>query len=177
MRMKSFLEIELCLHRLPGQFAGVRQIAILLGESMDCLLPLVSTDCVNRQRYVLSGESFPRFHYLTSDHHGEVILQLLCAPEEQAALNAVLSEDLSAPQPGLVIENDAMDGDEPVLFGYTCDMPRIKRFDNALHIHNRKGTLYCFDFQENVLRELCGSNVSIRVIDFDAYEGSVFHSA
>ena len=177
MRMKSFLEIELCLHRLPGQFAGVRQNAILLGKSMDCLLPLVSVDSVNRQRYVLSGESFPRFHYLTSDHHGEVVLQLLCDPDEKAALDAVLSEDLSDPQPGLVMENDAMDGDEPVLFGYTCDMPRIKRFDNALHIHNKKGTLYCFDFQEDVLRELCGPNISIRVIDFDAYEGSVFHSA
>lgn len=177
MRMKSFLEIELCLHRLPGQFAGVRQNAILLGESMDCLLPLVSMDCVNRQRYVLSGESFPRFHYLTSDHHGEVMLQLLCDPKEQAALNSVLAEDLSPPLPDLVIENDAMDGDEPVLFDYTCDMPRIKRFDNALHIHSKKGTLYCFDFQEGALRELCGPNVSIRVIDFDAYEGSVFHSA
>lgn len=60
----------------------------------------------------------------------------------------------AAPRPGFVVENDAMDGDEPVLFAYTCDMPRIKRFDNALHIHDMRGTLYCFDFQEAALREI-----------------------
>lgn len=76
----------------------------------------------------------------------------------------------AAPRPGFVVENDAMDGDEPVLFAYTCDMPRIKRFDNALHIHDMRGTLYCFDFQEAALREICGPSVSIQCIDFEKYE-------
>ena len=133
-------------------------------------------DSVNRQSYFLSGESYPHFHYLTSDHHGDVALQLVCDPKKKQAIDSILAEDLSPAQPGLVMENDAMDGDDPVLFGYTCDMPRIKRFDNALHIHGKKGTLYCFDFQEDVLRELCGPNVSIQVIDFEAYEANVFHA-
>lgn len=177
IRLKSFLEIELCLHRLPGQFAGVKQNAIMFGADMDCLLPLMGEGSINHQNYFLSGESFPHFHYLTSDHYGDLILRLLCEPDEQAILNSILSQDLSPPQPGLVVENDAMDGDEPVLFAYTCDMPRIKRFDNALGLHEKMGTLYCFDFQEEALRKLCGSNVSIQTIDFNAYEGSVFHSA
>ena len=177
IRLKSLLEIELCLHRLPDQFSGVGQSAIVFGADMGHLLPLIGVDAANRQSYFLSGESFPHFYYLTSDHHGEVVLQLICDPEKKQSLDSILTEDLSPPQPGLVVENDAMDGDNPVLFGYTCDMPRIKRFDTALHIHNKKGTLYCFDFQEDALRELCGPNVSIRVIDFEAYEGSVFHSS
>lgn len=175
MRLKSFLEIELCLHRLPGQFAGVKQSAIIFGANMGCLLPLIGMDSDNRQSYFLSGEGFARFHYLTSDHYGDVVLQLLCEPDKRATLDSILSEGLSPPQPGLVIENDAMDGDSPVLFGYTCDMPRIKRFDNALRIHGRTGTLYCFDFQEPALRRLCGPNVEIQHIDFEAYERSVFH--
>ena len=177
IRLKSLLEIELCLHRLPDQFSGVGQSAIVFGADMSHLLPLIGVDSVNRRSYFLTGESFRHFHYLTSDHHGEVVLQLVCDPGKKRYLDSILAEDLSPSQPGLVVENDAMDGDDPVLFGYTCDMPRIKRFDNALHIHCKKGTLYCFDFQEDALRELCGPNVSIRVIDFDAYEGSVFHSA
>ena len=177
IRLKSLLEIELCLHRLPNQFAGVGQKAIVFGADMRHLLPLIGVGTFNRQSYFLSGESFPHFYYLTSDHYGEVVLQLVCDPEKKQALDSILAEDLSPPQPGLVVENDAMDGEDPVLFGYICDMPRIKRFDSALHIHDKKGTLYCFDFQEDSLRELCGPNVSIRAIDFDAYEGSVFHSA
>ena len=35
---------------------------------------------------------------------------------------------------------DAVDGDDtPVLFGYTCDMPRIKRFVHGLITNERKG--------------------------------------
>ena len=176
MRLKSLLEIELCLHRLPDQFSDVGQSAIMFGADMSHLLPLMGVDSVNRQSYFLSGESFPHFYYLTSDHYGEVLLQLVCGPGKKQSLDSILSEDLSPAQPGLVVENDAMDGDDPVLFGYTCDMPRIKRFDNALHIHDKKGTLYCFDFQEDILRELCGPNVSIQAIDFEAYEANVFHA-
>ena len=176
MRLKSLLEIELCLHRLPDQFSDAEQSAIMFGADMSRLLPLMGVGTVNRQSCFLSGESFPCFHYLTSDHYGEVILQLICDPEKKQSLDTILTEDLSPAHPGLFMENDAMDGDDPVLFGYTCDMPRIKRFDNALHLHDKKGTLYCFDFQEDALRELCGPNVSIQAIDFDAYEANVFHA-
>lgn len=61
-----------------------------------------------------------------------------------------------------------MDGDTPVLFGYTCDMPRIKRFANGLEIHGLKGTLYCFDFQEEAIRKVCGPNVDIKCMIFGA---------
>lgn len=177
LRLKALLKTDLCHARLPAQFMDAQQSAIVFAAGMGQMKALIGAhDQGNHDYFVLDGE-FEHFYYLTSDHHGEVILQLLCDPSEKAALDAVLSEDLSESRPGLVVENDAMDGDDPVLFGYTCDMPRIKRFDNALHIHNKKGTLYCFDFQEDALQELCGPNVSIRVIDFDAYEGSVFHSA
>lgn len=176
IRLKALLEIELCRHRLPDQFSGVGQSAIVFGADMSCLPRLIGVEAVNRQSYFLSGESFPHFHYLTSDHYGEVVLRLVCDPGKKQALDSILAEDLSPPQPGLFMENDAMDENDPVLFGYTCDMPRIKRFDSALHIHDKKGTLYCFDFQEDALRGLCGPNVSIQVIDFEAYESNVFHA-
>lgn len=176
LRLKNLLKTDLCHARLPVQFMDAQQSAIVFGAGMGQMEALMGAhDQGNHDYFVLDGD-FEHFHYLTGDHHGEVILQLLCDPAEKAALDAVLAEDLSDYRPGLVVENDAMDGDDPVLFGYTCDMPRIKRFDNALHIHDKQGTLYCFDFQEDALQKLCGPNVTIRVIDFDAFEGSVFHS-
>ena len=72
------------------------------------------------------------------------------------------------------MEDDAMDGDEPVLFAYTCDMPRIKRFDNALHIHDMRGTLYCFDFQEAALRAICGPGIKIQDLDFEKVKALLF---
>lgn len=175
MRFKALLQIELCQNRLPGQFGSAEQRAILFGADMGQVPALLDADSKCRDHFLQDG-SYHHFYFLTNDHHGEIVLQLLCDPAEKTALDDILSEGLDPACPGWVVPNDAMDGDDPVLFGYTCDMPRIKRFDNALHIHSKKGTLYCFDFQEDALRELCGPNVSIRVIDFDAYEGSVFHS-
>ena len=115
------------------------------------------------------------FYFLTCDHHGDVLLSLLLRPDEREALDNTLAQGLDPARPNWPVVNDAMDGDSPVLFGYTCDMPRIKKFDYALHIQDRTGTLYCFDFQEAALRALCGPNVEIQCIDFEAFEGSDLH--
>lgn len=55
----------------------------------------------------------------------------------------------------------------PVLFAYTCDMPRIQRFDTALELHEKVGTLFCFDFQEDAIRQVCGQRVNIQSLDFE----------
>lgn len=175
MRLAAMLKIELCQKRLPGQYINANQSGIMFGSTMEQMVSLLVSNIQNGSRFMQDGSSFDPFYFLTSDHRGEVILRLLCDPDKRAVLDGILTQGLSAPCPGFVVENDAMDGDEPVLFTYTCDMPRIKRFDNALHIHDMRGTLYCFDFQEAALRELCGPNVSIQCIDFETYERGVFH--
>ena len=55
-----------------------------------------------------------------------------------------------------------------MLLGYTCDMPRIKRFARGLIINEREGVLYCFDFQEEAMRQVCGPQATIQCIDFEA---------
>lgn len=129
-----------------------------------------------RHNYFVLDGGFEHFYYLTGDHHGEVILQLLCCPDEKALLDGVLSEGYDPPRPGWVVENDAIDGETAVLFAYTCDMPRICRFSAALEKMGWPGTLYCFDFQGDVMRQVCGPGVNVRCIDFDVYERSVFLS-
>ena len=94
--------------------------------------------------------------------------------DERVVLDDVLAQGLAPHRDGWLMENDAMDGDEPVLFAYTCDMPRIKRFDNALHIHDMRGTLYCFDFQEAALRQICGPGIKIQDLDFEKVKALLF---
>ncbi len=83
-------------------------------------------------------------------------------------MDDVLAEGLSESRPDWLLPNDAIDGDCPVLFAYTCDMPRIKRFVDGETVYGLKGWLYCFDFQEEVLSKICSSNVKIQCIDFEA---------
>lgn len=176
MRLKALLQIEICQARLPTQFRNARQSAIVFGTGTTQLEQLMGPgNQVTHNYFVLDG-NFEHFHYLTNDHRGEVILQLLCDPGLSSALNEILMENLSASRPGWPVENDAFDeAGSPVLFGYTCDMPRIKRFDTALSLHQQSGTLICFDFQLPSLRRICGPMVTLQSIDFDAFERSVLN--
>jgi len=73
------------------------------------------------------------------------------------------------------IENDAIDqGGNPVLFGYTCDMPRIARFNTALELQDKDGTLICFDYQREVLERYCGNRVQFQTISFEKFERRFF---
>lgn len=176
MRLKALLQIELCQRILPSQFRNAEQNAIVFGTDMEQLEVLMGINSrLNRNYFVLDG-NFEHFYYLTNNHHGEVLLKLFCEAELRELLDQILMENLSASRPGWPVDHDAFDETEsPVLFGYTCDMPRIKRFDTALSLHGLTGTLICFDFQEDVLRRVCGPQVTLQSIDFEAFERSVLH--
>lgn len=165
MRLKALLQTEVCRRRLPGQYQNAQLSALVLGQNMERMPPLMVGGGGQQSYFVLDG-NFEHFHYLTSDHHGELVLQLLCDNEQRAVLNDILAQDLSPCRPRWVVENDAMDGEEPVLYAYTCDMPRIKRFDTALELHEKVGTLICFDFQEAAICQVCGKRVKIQSLDF-----------
>ena len=175
VRLKAMMQTDLCHGRLAERFMDVPPGAIVFGDGMDQLETLMGQGDKETRNYLIMNGTFCCFHYLTLDHRGEVLLRLLCDPELKAALDRILSEDLSDGRPNWLIEHDALDEHGgPVLFGYTCDMPRIRRFDDALGLHGQTGTVYCFDFQEPALRRVCGPRVTLQCIDFDAFEGSVF---
>ena len=176
VRLKAMMQTDLCHGRLAHWFMDSPPGAIVFGDGMDQLGVLMGQGDKETRNYLIMNGTFRCFHYLTLDHRGDVLLRLLCDPERKTALDGILLEDLSEGRPNWRIEHDAIDGNGcPVLFGYTCDMPRIRRFDDALGLHGLTGTVYCFDFQELALRRVCSPRVALQCIDFDAFEGSVFH--
>lgn len=142
--------------------------------SMEQLSILTQPDA---HSYFLLDGSFPHFYYLTNDRYGEAILRLLCDTQQRRTLDAILADGLHEGIPNWRVENDAIDSEgNPVLFAYTCDFPRIRRFDTALELHGMTGTLICFDYQEEALREICGQCVMLQSIDFQQFERSVLYS-
>jgi len=176
LRLKFMLQTEICQTRLPAQFMDTPISGILFASDMGRLDTIIGADSGPPNRRFLQDSSFENFYLLPSDHKGEALLRLLCDDELRATLDGILSEGLQPPNPGLPMENDAMDGDIPVLFGYTCDMPRLQRFDSALSIHERAGLVICFDFQEEAYRRCCGPYVQLQCLDLEAVERSVFPS-
>ena len=61
-----------------------------------------------------------------------------------------------------------------MLFGYSCDLPRIARFNTSLDLMERPGTLICFDSQREALERYCSDRVKFQTIDFEKWERSFF---
>lgn len=172
-RLQALLEIDLCMKRLLAQYDDIKLGAIVFGADMGQMPALMGVGGDKRRKYFVLDDCYQKFHYLTSDYHGEVVLRFLCDPEQRARLDGILMEGLSGPRSNWLMPNDAMDGNTPVLFAYTCDMPQIMRFAGGVTAHGLKGLLYCFDFQEEALGKICGSNVEIQCIDFEVVKDGV----
>ena len=167
LRFKALLQTE-------GVMPDAELSGIVFGSTMEQLSALMQPDAHN---YFLLDGSFPHFYYLTNDRYGEAILRLLCDAQQRRTLDTILAEGLHEGIPNWRVENDAIDSEgNPVLFAYTCDFPRIRRFDTALELHGMTGTLICFDYQEEALREICGQCVILQSIDFQQFERSVLYS-
>lgn len=167
LRFKALLQTEVVMP--DAEISG-----IVFGSDMEQLPILMQPD---KHSYFLLDGSFPHFHYLTNDRYGEAVLRLLCDTHLRRMLDAILADGLSEQIPNWRIENDAIDSEgDPVLFAYTCDFPRIRRFDTALELHGMAGTLICFDYQEDAIQRVCGHRVSLQSIDFQQFERGVLYS-
>jgi hypothetical protein len=175
MRVKALMKTLLCIERHSHQYATDAVRGLVLADNMDLALHLMMpTGAARRSYFVLDG-NYDCFHFLTNDHAGELVLKLLCDNEVNEELRRVLSEDLHPRNPRSMFENDAMDGDgNPVVFAHTFDMPRIARFNSALQLHDRRGTIICLDFQADALRRYCCQNVNIQTVDSDKLERRFF---
>ena len=176
MRFKFLLQTELCQQRLPAQYMDAGVDAVVFGADMGRLDTLMGIgDGLSHNNFVLDG-GFEHFYFFPSNRKGETLVRLLSDGELRASLDALLLSGLRPPNPGLPIENDGLEGDTPVLFSYLCDMPRLRRFDNALTIHGRDGIVICFDFQEEAYRRCLGPHIQLQCLDLEAVERSVFPS-
>ena len=169
MRTKALMQTVLCRERLPEQYDPETVKGLLLGDSMELAAAILNGDG-GKQYFLLDG-SYEHFYYITNDRRGEKLLRMMCSAELSEKLEALLLTDLWEKDEGLPIENDAIDDSgTPVLFAYTCDLPRIKRFDTALRLQNKVGTLICFDYQAEALRCCCGEQIRFQTIDFEKWE-------
>lgn len=170
-RAKTLLQIMLCQQRMSFQYAESSISGLLFGNGMEPFYQILSSaDSGTRCFFLLDG-TYEHFYYLTNGHYGDILLKLLSSAEQTAKLNHILLLDLYEKDSCLSFEHDALDQhDNPVLFGYLLDIPRIYRFLTALRLQKRHGTLICFDFQKEVLQKICGDTVHLQTISFEKFE-------
>ncbi len=172
-RFKTMMQSHLCHDRLPSRYVRDNISGLILANSMYLAGEILGPS--NLGSYFLLNGGYEHFYYLTNDRYGERILQLFCDTELRASLDSLLSEDLAPCNPLLAVENDGIDENGvPVLFAYTCDLPRLRRFNIAVAIRQARGTVICFDFQKEVLERVLNKNIHFQMIDFEKWERIFF---
>lgn len=175
LRMKTLMWTVLCQQRLATQFRPDDVSGLVLGDGMEPVYQMLTSNGGKKHDCFMLDGCYDHFFYVTNDRQGELLLRMLCDTGKKAELDRILSLDLMEPHPNWRIENDAIDRDgNPVLFAYSCDMPRIVRFNTALELQGKNGTLICFDYQREVLERYCGSRVQFQTIGSEKFERRFF---
>lgn len=143
--------------------------AIMLGHDMSTAkLLMTSTGGYKRSLFMLDT-TYEHFYYVPNNEEGSILIRILGSPALQTQLNLLLLSDMF-PKENETFEHDTLNTKgEPVLLAYDFDMMRINKFNAALSIFEKKGTLICFDFQKPVLQSVLNSNVSYSSIDFHKF--------
>ncbi len=173
MRFKAIIQTTICQNRFSHQYTAEDIHGLVLANNMRVASEILKQP--RHKKYFLFDGNYDHFYYLTNDHRGERILQMLCSVNLSQKLYDTLSYDLYEQDPTFPVENDAIDEDgNPVLFACTFDLVRIRRFIQGLVSQNRKGTVYCFDFQKDALGSVCDDHVNIQTVSFAKWERSFF---
>ncbi len=173
MRFKMMMRNLLCQERLEHIYDFDCISGLILANTMTLAGEILSQP--RQSSYFLIEGGYEHFYFLTCDRRGERILTLLCHPEIRNNLDEILTDELHPASPTLAVENDALDADgNPVLLGYTCDLPRLSRFDLALQNKQQQGTVICFDFQKEVLEGVMSKTIHFQTISFEKWERIFF---
>ena len=176
MRFKAMMQTTICQNRLKYQYSADSIHGLLLGNSMKLAAEMLQRSR-NKDYFIFDG-GYEHFYYLTNDRKGERLLSILCYPDIRQIFYEMMTEDFFRRDPTYPVENDAIDKDgNPVLVGCICDLPRIKRFVNAIESQKRTGTIIGFDYQKDAIGSLCPEQIHFQKISFEKWERSFFHES
>ncbi len=172
MRTKATLSNLLCHHSLTSPYFLKTIKGLLLANSMELASEILTK---KTKHYFLLDGNYENFYFVTNDEKGEQLLRFLCDPDLCNQLDELLASDLCPADYHHSVENDAMTEDGvPVLFAYTCDLYRIKKFNSGLLKHEINGIIYCFDYQADVVRTCCSEFVEFQTLSYEKVKKRFF---
>lgn len=172
-RAKTVIEYELTIRRMHQQYNADSVKGLVLANSMALAAEILKSS--EQRQYFLLDDNFEHFYFVTNDIKGEMLLRLICDHELGAELDELLTSDLYPADNGSLIDHDAITEDgEYVLLSYKCDLRRIRNFDRELSVQKKKGIIYCFDYQAEVIRPCCSDAVEFQTLDYKKTERRFF---
>lgn len=168
LRLRSFVDTWFCHNPIRAWYNSGNIIGLMLGDDMETAQQLLTSTGGYRQSGFRLDGSFDRFWFCPNTPEGETQLQILLSGPVYGEIRQLLLSDLMPKTKNTAIEHDAwISKSKPVLLALDFDMPRIKRFHDALELFGKTGQLFCFDFQVPALRTYMGPLAEIKSVSLE----------
>ena len=125
----------------------------------------------------LLNSAFRRFCFIQMDENGIMLLQILNDKELYEYLFSVLTEDLQKKNQNYILNDGYNEEGLPVLICIDCDLKRLITFKTQLGYAECRGEIICFDFQKEGIKEFCGDNITLTLVDSDIIREEFYTNA
>lgn len=138
--------------------------AVMFGNRMDMLERLLESDGGLKGNLFMLDDIYEAIYFIPFVKEAEIQVRLLMNPVEDRRLRKFLCTALWK-----ITETDGALGDgvdssgNPVYFCYNLELWRLKRVRGKIE-REGKGVIYCFDYQEEVIRNYFGTEIVIKGI-------------
>lgn len=138
--------------------------AVMFGKGMDMLVRLLESGGGVKGNLFMLDDIYERMYFIPLIWEAQIQIRLLVKPEEETRLRSFLASALWKVNEtdGALADGVEADGC-PVYFCYDLDMWKMKRIRGRVE-RDGKGTVYCFDYQEEVLKEYMGGEADVKGI-------------
>lgn len=167
LRLRSLVETRFCRNPCHSWYSDEHVIGLMLGDSTDTALQLLTSSGGYRRSGYRPDAGFTRFWFCPNTPEGELQIRILTSPV-YGQLRRLLLSDLRTGLPAVSMECDALDSTgRPVLLSLDFDMPRLRRFHDALELFGYTGEIFCFDFQARALQTYMDGLADIRPVSLE----------
>ena len=138
--------------------------AVMFGNRMDMLKRLLESDGGLKGNLFMLDDIYEAIYFIPFVKEAEIQVRLLMNPVEDRRLRKFLCTALWK-----ITETDGALGDgvdssgNPVYFCYNLELWRLKRVRGKIE-REEKGVIYCFDYQQEVIRNYFGTEIVIKGI-------------
>lgn len=147
---------------------------LLFGDTMEQVKKYLREDLM--KKYIMKT-SFRRFCFVQMDENGIFLIKLMNNNDMYEYLLSALAEDLHKKDHSFILNDGYNESGLPVLICIDCDLKRLITFKLQLDYAKCRGEVICFDFQAEGIKEFCGKNIDLMLVESDKIKEAFFQNS
>ncbi len=158
--------------QFPSEYGARSDSAIMLASSFSAAAEILNNEYHTKDsrgfEFLSFDNTYPNIHLLPVDLYGALQLRIITSENYHSKMMKILFGN--SEQKVHNLDCDVVRDEKYILSMLDGNIGRLKRFVMGLYsVGASNGSVLCFSWQEEVIREIVGDSVSIQVIDMNEF--------